>query len=191
MAIDTVNSLTTLADVKTWCGVTVIDYDSILEDLIDSVSWQFNSFCNRKIKARDITGYYDGDGSDTLVTPEYPINSITHIYVDTDRDFTSDTEVTDYVYNDNGRIVLTDDSFTTTEQANKIEYNAGYSTIPYDLQVACKDQVKFLFRRHRDNREGVSTESNLNGNVTMTEVGEMLTTVLEVVKRYRKEDHIS
>ncbi|HFD04718.1 MAG TPA: hypothetical protein ENJ25_01075, partial [Firmicutes bacterium] len=74
MALDTDNALTTLDDAKTWCGVNNTDYDTLLTDFINSVSWQFNSFTNRKLKARDITAQYDGDGSNVMVLPEYPVN---------------------------------------------------------------------------------------------------------------------
>ena len=95
MAIDTVNSLTTLADVKTWCGIAsgTTEYDTLLEGFIDSVSWQFNKFTDRLLKARDITGYYTGDNSNCLMLPEWPVNSITSIHVDSDRDYGDDTEV--------------------------------------------------------------------------------------------------
>ena len=43
MALDTDNALTTLDDIKAWCGVNNTDYDTLLTDLINSVSWQFNS----------------------------------------------------------------------------------------------------------------------------------------------------
>lgn len=189
MALDTDNALTTLDDVKTWCGVNTTDYDTLLTDLINSVSWQFNSFTNRKLKARDITAQYDGDGTNTMVLPEYPVNSITSIHVDTDREFTDDTKVTDFVFHENGLVTLDTNYFSKIVKANKIVYNAGYSIIPYDLQVACKDQIKWLFRRHRNNQEGVQSESTLNGSTTITEAGEILTTSLEILKRYRKGDH--
>ena len=189
MALDTDNALTTLDDVKTWCGVNTTEYDTLLTDYINAVSWQFNTYTNRKLKARDITAQYDGDGSNTMVLPEYPVNSITSIHIDTDREFTSDTEVTDYVFHENGLVTLDSNYFNTTVKANKIVYNAGYDTIPYDLVMACKDQVKWLFRRHRNNQEGIHTETSLNGNTTVTETGEILTTSLEVLKRYRKGDH--
>jgi len=190
MAIDTVNSLTDLTDLKVWLGIDVDTYDTELEQYIDSVSWQFNKFTDLLLKARDITAQYDGDGSPVLMTPEFPINSITSIFIDSDREFGAETEVTDYVFYSDGTIYLDDTTFSTTRKANKIVFNAGYSTLPHDLVMACKDQIKWLYRRHRNNQEGIATSTTINGDTTVTEEGEILKTSIEILKRYRKRDHL-
>lgn len=191
MAVDSVNSLVSLVDAKAWCAVKTADttYDTILENFIDGVSWEFNKYTNRLLKARDITAYYTGDGSDKLQLPEYPVNSITSIYIDVDRAFTADTELTDYQFYDIGIIVSEDQAFPNIAKSIKITYNAGYATIPYDLQMAAKDQIKWLFKRHRQNQEGGSTITTQNGTETLTETGELLTTVKGILDRYRKRDH--
>jgi len=190
MAIDTVNALTTLVDVKAWVGVNTTDYDTILENYIDSVSWQFNKFTDRLLKARDITDQYDGDGSTVMLLPEYPINEIISIFIDNNRAFGAETAVTDYVFYSDGTIKLDTNTFTTTAKGNKIIYNAGYETLPFDLVMACKDQIKWLYRRHRNNQEGIASITSMNGETTMTEQGEILKTSLEILKRYIKRDHM-
>ena len=75
MSIDTVNALTTLIKAKAWLGVApapdTTDDDEI-ERLIDSVSWQFNSFTKRRLLSRTLTEYYEGDGTNKFMSPEYP-----------------------------------------------------------------------------------------------------------------------
>ena len=195
MAIDSANALTTLIEAKAWLAVKLAPdttYDTVIEKLIDSVSWQFNSFTNRLLKGRTITGYYEGNGSNTFMAPEYPINSITSINIDSDREYGTDSLIDSdtYTFDSQGFIVLDSNTFSTSRQANKIVYDVGYTTIPYNLNVAALDQIKFLFRRHLNNQEGISTESTINGSVTVTEVGEMLTSSLEILKRYRRRDHV-
>lgn len=195
MAIDTDNALTNLIEAKAWLAVKPapdVTYDSEIEKLIDSVSWQFNSFTKRRLLARDITDLYSGENKPIIKMPEYPINSVTSIHVDADRDFTDDTLIdsTSYVFTKDGFIYMNENIFTSLINSNKIVYNAGYVTIPKDLLIACLDQVKFMFRRHINNQEGIATEASINGSVTVTEVGEILTTSMEVLKRYRREDHI-
>jgi len=195
MSIDTVNALTSLVAAKSWLSVAAAPdttYDSEIESLIDSVSWQFNSYCKRRLLARDLTEYYEGDGSNKFMSPEFPINSITSINIDSERDYDTDTLIDSdtYTFNTKGLITLDESTFSTSPQAVKIVYNVGYATIPPDLSIACLDQIKFLFRRHLNNQEGITTEATINGSVSVSEVGEILETSLKILLRYRRRDHV-
>ncbi len=192
MSIDTVNALTDLAAVKVWCSVESDDdtFDDILESLIDSVSIQFNKLTNRDLKARAITAQYTGDGTDDILLPQYPVNTITSIFVDSEKSFGAETEVSDYDFEtDSGLVILDESSFSKVFKANKFVYNGGFSTIPSDMVVAAKDQIKWLFRRWRDNTEGLTGISMEGGNIQMTEAGEILKTAFVVIKRYIRLDH--
>jgi len=193
MSVDTVNSLTTLAEVKTWVQIESITttWDKILEKFIDSVSWQFNSFTKRRLKARDLTEYYEGNGTCKFMSPEYPINSIASLHIDSGRDYGDDTliDAEAYTFTKDGFIILDSSTFSNSPKAIKLVYNVGYITIPSDLEVAVLDQIKWLLKRHRGNQEGITTETTINGSVTVTEAGEILTTALEVLKRYMRKDH--
>jgi hypothetical protein len=191
MAVDTVNSLVTLAEAKAWIGIKTADttYDALVENFIDGVSWQFNKYSGRLLKARDITEYTEGANTLTIKLKQWPVNSITSIFIDAEREYGATTEITDYTFHETGLVFSDTYSFSAVPNAVKIVYNAGYSTIPYDLKVAALDQIKWLFRRHRDNSEGVTSETTINGSTTRTEDGEMLTTSMEILKRYKKRDH--
>ncbi len=194
MSIDTVNALTDLENAKVWLAVEPLDveFDTEIEKLIDSVSWQFNTFTKRRLLARALTEYYEGDGTTKFKAPEYPINSITTLHIDSERAYGADTLIDSakYTFDKAGFITLDESTFSTSPKAIKLVYNVGYTTIPLDLNVACLDQIKWLYRRHRNNQEGISTEATINGSVTITEVGEMLTTVMDVLKRYQRKDHV-
>jgi len=195
MALNTANSLITLAEMKTYLNISSADYDTILEQLIDGVSWKFNEYTNRKLKARDLTEYYNGEGKTELYTREYPINSdkdSIEIYIDSDRAYGADTKVdadTIIIDSDIGKITLEEDSFVDYPQGTKIVYNAGYSTIPYDLTEACRKQVKFEFVKWKDNREGKNTVNIDAGSITFNEDA-MLPEVEQVLKRYKAHGHI-
>ena len=193
MSVDTVNSLTTLAEVKAWVQIETLTttWDTILEKFIDSVSWQFNSFTKRRLKARDLTEYYEGDGSCKFMSPEYPVNSITSLHIDSERSYGDDTLIDSdtYTFNKEGFITLDSSTFSDSPQAIKLVYNVGYTVIPHDLVVAVLDQIKWLLKRHRGNQEGISTETTINGSITITEAGEILKTAHDVLLRYRRKDH--
>jgi len=93
-----------------------------------------------------LTEYYDGNGTDSFFLNHFPVLSVSSLSVDANNDGTY-TELTegrtnDYVlYNDVGRVVLTDDCNTTSvwpdyPKSIKITYTYGYSSVP--------DYVKFL-----------------------------------------------
>lgn len=197
MALDTVNSLTTLAEVKTYLNISedTDTYDTILEQLIDGVSWQFNSYTNRKLKARDLTEYYNGKGRAWIFTREYPINSdkdSIEIFVDSDREYGASTKVdadTIVIDADIGKITLEENTFVNYPQGTKVVYNAGYSTLPYDIVEACRKQIKFAFNKWKDNREGKNTINIDAGSLTFNE-DPLLPEVELVLKRYRTHGHI-
>ncbi len=189
MAIDNINALVDLGNIKSYLGIAETDteFDTDLDHLIDAVSWYFNNETNRKLKARDYAAeYYDGDGSDTLYVENYPINSITHLYIDTERAYGADDEIlaADYmIYKDMGKIIVEDTVFSKGNQSVKLEYNGGYATIPYDLENACKEMVAFLFKRDKaGNRIGVKSLSVEGGSENY--VTNMPDTVKQVLRRF-------
>ncbi len=160
MALDTTNALDTLANIKTHLRITSGDttYDTQLETMIDGLSIAFNRYTRRDLLARDRTDYYDGDGSGILYVHHWPINSITSLHYDTDRDFDSDTLVatSDYFYNkDEGVIELESGGFPDARKCIKLVSNAGFTSIPADLLMAFRDQVKAHWRWWMDNLEKI------------------------------------
>lgn len=194
--MDTTNNLVSFNAVKAYVGAeNTNDYDEILEQLIDSISWKFNSYTNRKLKARDLTEYYNGKGKTTLYLKEYPVNSTNEtieIYVDSDRGYGADKKIdsdTIIIDTDAGKITLEEDSFVDYPQGTKVVYNAGYSTIPYDLAEACRKQIKYEFNKWKDNREGKNTV-NIDAGAITFDNDALLSEVEDVLKRYKKHGHI-
>ena len=194
MAIDATNALTTLAAAKVWVAIAsaVTTYDTLIELYIDAVCAQFNKYTKRQLKSRTLTEYYEGNGTPDLYTKEYPITSITSIHIDTDRAYGAATLIdsSKYVSYDDGKIHLDQNTFSASAKANKIVYVAGYTTIPNDLVMAVSDQIKWMFRKHLANQEGIQVETQIGGSTTLTEEGEILTSSLEILKRYKRKDHI-
>lgn len=139
------SELTTYAHVKEYLGLGTDDDETFIGNLITRVSDDIERECNRTFNASDLTEYYNGDGTNVLLTRNYPINSITTIHDDCDREYNSD----DLIDSDNiiidseveGRIVLDGTLFTKGDKNIKLVYNAGYSTIPTDLEQACIKRV--------------------------------------------------
>jgi len=132
-------ALTSLTKVKEFLRITDNNDDTLLTNLISRVEKEVKEYCQRDFEATDYTEYYDGDGTDTLLVDNYPINSVSELYDDPDRDFGADTLIdpSDYViYSEEGKVVLDGSVFSKGKKNIKIVYNAGYTTIPADLEQA-------------------------------------------------------
>jgi hypothetical protein len=168
-SIDTTNSLLALAEVKTFLDIDNTDFDDQISRLIDVVSWFFNNETKRELKNREQTEYYDGDGSQTLYTKNWPITdsaSELSLYINASvpRSFTSSEQVdSDYIMvdGDNGRIDIWNDTFTKGRRTVKLVYNAGYSTIPDDLHRAALETLGSLWKKEQSqvwNMNNISIE---------------------------------
>ena len=137
------------------------------------------SFCNRKFCKQTLTEYYDGNGTSEIVLRNIPVVSITNIWEDVDRNFTSDHLLTadkDYIFNETNGIVTRIDAYwphllrkgrvpvrgqggymslgakqlVMTEaryrKCIKVTYEAGWDTIPMDIQFAIGSIVACMLR---------------------------------------------
>jgi len=152
-------ALTTVAKVKAHLKKTDTTDDALLAALVLSAQAMIEKYCQRHFDAADYgPEYYDGNGECDLLLNEFPLISITSLYVDAERVYGSDcllVEGTDFVkYKDEGRIELLTETtgsyvsasgFVKAPLAVKVSYRAGYATIPYDLELAANEMVAFLF----------------------------------------------
>lgn len=211
MAINTLDSLLTLNDVKSYLSTTSTDHDARFNDIINAVSGMINTYTNRKLKARYYSSsgtgggdpeYRDGHGGNALYMRQYPINTLSTdiiIIIDRDRNYTdTDDQVgsTDIIiYADEGKIVIDNDIFDPGEKSVKISYNAGFTittssaastdgSIPYDLQYAAKEYVRFLWKREKGDMVGIRSES-VEGASIVYET-DMPWSVKKILDIYRK-----
>lgn len=189
MAIDATNALTTLNEMKTFLHVDNSDDDATINNLIDAVSQFFNTYCGRKILARALTEYYDGNGKPWMYVRNPPITTVTTLHVDSERAYGADKLIDsgDYaLYQELGKITLDNDIFPAAPQSIKIVYNGGWTAanVPKDLLNACKEMINFLYSRSTDgNRIGI--ESISREGVTTNYVNDMPETVKMVLDKYR------
>lgn len=172
------NELTTLANVREYLGIddAQTDDDTLLQNLITRESAAIEKECNRTFGDATYTEYHDGDGTDTVMLKQYPVNSITSIHDDTDRDYDSDTLIDsdDYVYDsDSGIVQLDGFSFVPGRQNVKVVYNAGYTTIPTDLEQACIMRVAIRYLQGKANINAFDSD-NIERINKMTDASESI-----------------
>ncbi len=151
MALDTANALVTWATAQTLLNFGA-DQKYIAEFYINMASLVANRETGRALKARDYDVQLDGHGGADLLLPEYPVNSLTAVYVDAARAFGTTTEISDtLLYSEHGLIRRTSGVFPEEPKAVRVVYNAGYgydgAEIPHDLQLAVIEIISYSFSR--------------------------------------------
>jgi len=183
-----IEDLTSLAEVKDFLLIDVTTWDSFISKLITRVSKLFDSYCRRPLKARDLDKVLDGNGTNTLWLPTYPINSITKLWLSKDQEWTSANEISAnnyYVNVDTGRLRLTKgDVFPDYPDSVRIQFNGGYSTVPADLEEACIEEVARRFHFSQEKQLGRLSESTMAGATTYEPAG-LLRTVRLVLDLYK------
>lgn len=166
---DETNDLITATAVMAVGGMADAE-STIIADMITRASHTANTKTNRLLKARALTEYYNGDGSISLITKQRPINSVAGLYQDAGREFSADSLVDSDLYSimsDEGQIIATGTVFYRGIQIIKLVYNAGYSTVPADLEEAVLELVLYWYEMQYKNKSvGVSSRGGDGRTVT-------------------------
>lgn len=156
------NELITVNDVQLYLDNSTTSLTSFLYSCINYVGKNFENYCQRSLRNYSITGFYDGDYTDTLLVKNYPINSLSGLAYKT-----SDTTFTDYdlddVYIYDTYLKLENEKFPSGKQNIRIYYNAGFETIPDDIKKIAIEAVVETFKESNlgHSRLGIDS-SNIN-----------------------------
>jgi len=170
-------ALTTWARYKAIRGAQLApDTDqTTVEYLINATTKQGELLAGRSLKARDygvghFTPYdFDGNGRTKMLLPNFPINSITHLYIDNLRVFGAETEVDtdDYAfYAKEGILVYPFWVFPEGILNVRIEHDAGFATVSDEIQFAVIETVAWNLSRVRGQSIGLRTVSSGAGGVS-------------------------
>lgn len=141
----------TLEEYKRYLKIQNITYDEELQNIINAVETKVEQFLNRNLLAQDYVEYYDGSGSELLILRNIPVNSVSKIEyyegrinnVDIWTEWTQDNQYSRLLIpKEKHGIILEGGIFIKGIQNFRITYNAGYATLPYDINLACKELVK-------------------------------------------------
>ena len=189
----TANNLTTIASVSTLMAVSPVSGDTVynfIGDCIARASSECETDCNTVLANQRLIGYYDVMGITEYNTPYYiytycnskkynelvlnntPIISINSLKIRTtiNESWTDITNDVDISTTGNNKIILKTKSFPVGQSTVQVDYNAGYATIPFDLEGVVKEKAVLKFRESNmavgDNaRLGVSNITN-QGNAS-------------------------
>jgi hypothetical protein len=174
-------ALTTWARYKALRGASLApDSDQTqVEYMINAATEQGEMIACRRLAARDYgvareSPYdFDGNGRDKMLLPNFPINSVAHLYIDDTRVFGAGTEIDsdDFTwYSDEGILAYPFLTFPVGMRNVRVEYNAGYSTIPDRVQLAVIEIVAWNLSRMRGSSIGMRTVSSSDGVASSYEI---------------------
>jgi hypothetical protein len=149
--------LTTLARVKSFLGITDSSQDTFLTDLIAIATETIQNYTGRTFSLESITEKLPGTNTAKLILSKFPIVSITSI-----TDQSGLIAATGYEISDNlaGTVYRKNDIFPfkgqntgilgfinekESENSITILYQAGYTTIPLDVEMAAISYIRTLY----------------------------------------------
>ncbi|MFQ5834321.1 MAG: hypothetical protein ACE5HR_00145 [bacterium] len=146
--------------------------DSFVDTLISAVTTFVENYLKRTVEAAAYDEYYDGDGSLEIHTKQFPINSVSSL---THEDENGNTVYTwtsvDYAYESQGLIKLRKGKFPKGIQNIRIQYNAGYTTLPKDLEDAVIDHILWKKANRQGKDLGLRTKSLGDGGYQIYQMG--------------------
>jgi len=184
-------ALTSVANVKTYLGISVSTYDALLEDMVDACTeWIEKYIGGRRIFDDAATTEYH-DGAELGLTKcsiflkRWPINSVTGIYYRTG-DYDSPTwnvydAGNDYILNSTTREIYFPGGLPVGVQNIKVVYRGGFTVVPDDISFACKKLVAKEFERRK--AQGITTESV--GGMSISWYDGLDTSTKEILNGYK------
>lgn len=150
-------ALTTLAAVKTFAGQPGNASDAVLQPLVDGASVALGNYLNRALDEHAFTEYRNGTGSAMLSLANYPIVSISSIFIDGIALAAGDFSAfpgTRVIVLKNGRVFRRD---MRNVQIIGVAGYGGAIAWPSDLQLAAHYWI--LARFNERSRIGVGSKS--------------------------------
>jgi len=184
----------TLADAKTFLGVSDDTEDTIIQSFIDAASSLLGNAAHTVFTpATTRTRIMDGTGTLSLWLDELPI-SITSIHVSSDQEWTDANLVDSDDYRlDCQRIISLETRWSEGSQNCQVIYVVGYSVddMPEDLQLAAKVQVAKIYNEWKASMKGLNivSQQRVEGWTQVYIARRKLDPVAEeIIRKYTVED---
>ena len=175
----------TLSEFKAYLWITDSSQDTLLDILLNSANDFVESYIGRQIAEATYTEYKDGDGQRIILLDNYPVNTITSFQVNKGTIETPDFEEIDAnSYKLSPKIWQLFLTFYKRRgfQNYKIDYNAWYDPIPWDLKLATLKLAAWYYNKRTS--DWVKSES-VAGDSIGFDTTEISNDVLVILNNYR------
>ena len=189
--------LCTLADLRTYLKIAPTDteQDSHLENLIMRATAFIQTITRRTILSAQHTIYRSGDGTNTLMLPDYPVTAVSLIEdsLSGDAEFSlTDSDLNEeFGFDDDGELILMggyifrSPSSSIPARNYKLTYTAGYSARPEDLRQVCVELAAAKYYLGEQQRQGVATKT-FGGETVTYRNDDLSPTQKLVLRRYTR-----
>ena len=167
--------LTSVANVKEHLGIATAQAgdNAFLTNLITRCSAFLMRVTRRNLTAAARADIEDGTGTEFLRLRDWPAVSIGTVWEDPDQNWTTSTVVAaaDYILQAGGdgrpaRLIKKSGiPWARFPQSVKVQWTAGYATIPTDLEMIALEVIANKWRRRRN--EGLASKSTPDGTLVM------------------------
>jgi len=178
-----VTDLTTLAIYQAWNGTVPAGDVAAVNGLITAVSGWIRSVTNRDFSLTSYTRRFDGQNSQRLVLPQYPIVSVESVAVGRQAITAQAAPEQPGYFFDEDSIILDSYRFDRGFGNVSIAWTAGYSQIPADLAQAANELVG-LRMKQKENQGW--TSKSLAGETVSLDVRDMPSSVRTTLKQYSR-----
>jgi uncharacterized phiE125 gp8 family phage protein len=177
-------SLTTLAKVKQFLGLTITTDDALLTRLIAGASNWFNKQVGRNIAQNIYVDVEDGNNNDVLFLRHQPVTEVVTVSID-GANIPVRPSLTGSGYVDNGySVLLTRDlKFTDGLQNIQVVYVAGYDPVPEEIEQAV---IELVSLKYREKAHVGSASTSLAGTSVSFLPSMVPQAVKDVVELYRR-----
>lgn len=192
MALDQY-ALVSLDRLKSYLGIPVsyTEKDLVLEDIINASSAKIESFIDRKVLSRQYSEIQDGRGTDRIVTRQYPLQQTLEIWDDvtgmfSDQNNKIDPALTAIEGDGIGIVLLGKRRFSKGVMNIKIVYEAGYNSVPYDLEQACIFTCEYMYEVRSD--RAIRTTSKSKSGESESYSDNLPQFVVDMILPYQRMD---
>lgn len=185
------NALMTLAQARDHLQIAPADtsQDDRITQYINAISDHFERHCDRKLVSQDYSHLFTGDGSALLVLWQFPVTAVSAVYVDRTQTFGAGSQITDFQIHREFAISRRQKYvFPKWPLGIKVNYTAGYETIPFDLVQAGLILLGQLWDTRGSRNAGVASRAKMGESVSF--VDNLPPTVAAMLAPYVRETFV-
>jgi len=145
------NDLTTLENALAWLGCSSDDVFGTLQRVITAISTAIQNGLGRDLLSQDHVEVFDGRGRSRIMMPDFPINSVASVIIGElmevsvpPRIVAPGSQAPGFTFSDKCVYVDPPYFFDKGRRNVQISYNAGYATIPFDVEQGCLIWIKAI-----------------------------------------------
>ncbi len=156
--------MTTLARVQGYLGLTGTDEarDALLTRLIAAVSEAVEHYCNREFALLRRVEFYDGEGAASLSLRCRPVQEVFRVCDDPARVYADGSVLPAgswVLYEKEGLLRLQGLRFAAGLKNVRVEYLAGYASVPAAVEQAAIALVAHFYTRAHNGADAIASES--------------------------------